>query len=315
MTRRIPLCSRMKARLRRSTGSCIYIGRRIAPYALMMFFVAAPVHGAEIFYMDHDLLTSKYVGPVGPLVISGDINPGDYERLVARITGDENRFLSQNKIIVASNGGDVGEAIKVALLIQSMYSEVTVGPQTGPCLGACFLIYVAAERRATDGEKLIGLHRPTLIDSLSATLSPEKAAELESRAIAQVRAFLVANDVPDYLMEEMFNRTSHEVYWLSEQDEKTLGFKSAAFRQYLKAHCAWDESLEKDVYAGKRQFAELAEATTCRDRATQADARKALADARKSLPGAGKGSPGDGKAARGGGKDSAVRAVVPASQQ
>jgi hypothetical protein len=250
---------------------------------LTTLLLTASARSAEIFYMDHDLLMDKYVGPVGPLVISGDIDPGDYQRFVARIESDENRFLSQNRIIVASNGGDVSEAMKIALLIQSMYSEVTVEPQTGRCLGACFLIYAAADRRATGGERLIGLHRPTLIDAVSAALSPADAAALEDRALAQVRAFLVANEVPEYLMEEMFHRSSNEVYWLSPQDEQTLGFKSSAFLQYLKTHCAWDAALEKDVYAGKRPFADLAEATTCRDRATLADARKALAAARKDL--------------------------------
>ena len=112
---------------------------RCVALSLSFALLAAAAHGAELFYMDHDLYTGKYAGPVGPLVISGDINPGDTARLLAKIEDDENRFLSQNKIIVASNGGDVSEAIKIALLIQSLYAEVTVDPQTGPCLGACFL--------------------------------------------------------------------------------------------------------------------------------------------------------------------------------
>ncbi len=39
--------------------------------------------------------------------------------------------------------------------------------------------------------------------------------------------------------------------------------------------------MEKDVYAGKRPFADLAQATACRDRAIQADARRTLDLARK----------------------------------
>jgi hypothetical protein len=252
-----------------------------AALSLSLAFLTVAAHGAELFYMDHDLYTAKYAGPVGPLVISGDINPGDTARLLAKIEDDENRFLSQNKIIVASNGGDVSEAIKIALLIQSLYSEVTVNPQTGPCLGACFLIYVAAERRATDGERLLGLHRPELLAKLSTSLSPTQAAALEQRALAEVRTFLLANDVPNDLLEEMFRRSADEVYWLKPDDERRLGFKSPAFQQYLKAHCAWDEDLEADVLAGKRPFTALHDATACRDHATQADARKALSAARQ----------------------------------
>jgi hypothetical protein len=241
----------------------------------------SPTAGAELFYMDHDLLTSKYVGPVGPLVISGEIEPGDYDRLLKKILDDENRFMAQNKVILASNGGDVEESIKIAGLLQSMFTAVTIGPQTGECVGACFLIYAAAVRRATDAGHLIGLHRPALIDSLSASLSPVEAAALEDRALSQVRAFLAANDVPDGLLAEMFRRSADEVYWLSEQDEKALGYMSPSFHQYLAAKCAWDDAVERGVYAGQRPFADLQQMLACRDRLTQEAARKVLADAVK----------------------------------
>ena len=31
--------------------------------------------GAELFYMDHDPVTDEFVGPSGPLVLSGEIIP------------------------------------------------------------------------------------------------------------------------------------------------------------------------------------------------------------------------------------------------
>ncbi len=46
------------------------------------------------------------MGPVGPLVLSGEIIPGDYGRLLAKIAEDPNRFLSQNKLILASGQGN-----------------------------------------------------------------------------------------------------------------------------------------------------------------------------------------------------------------
>jgi hypothetical protein len=253
----------------------------LATWLLTAAVRAAPVSSAELFYMDHDLLTSKFVGPVGPLVISGDIEPGDYERLLGKIHADDMRFLSQNKVIVASNGGDVREAIKIALLLQSLYSQVTVGPQTGPCSGACFLIYAAADQRASDGEHLIGLHRPALVDALSSSLSAADATALEARAMTEVRAFLVTNEVPSELQEEMFRRSADEVYWLSDADEKALGFRSPSFLRYLKAHCAWDDAVEREALAGKRPFADLGSLQACEARVTQADARKALAAALK----------------------------------
>src|ERR1700722_13460451 len=99
-----------------------------------LLLMSVPVLGAELFYMDHDPVTHEYVGPVGPLVFSGEIVPGDYERLLARISSDENRYLSQNKLILASDGGDVSEAMKVGRLVKSLFSEVIVEPLTGRCV-------------------------------------------------------------------------------------------------------------------------------------------------------------------------------------
>ncbi len=113
-----------------------------------------------------------------------------------------------------------------------------------------------------------------------------------------VRTFLAANDVPGAPLADLFPRSSHEVYWLSEHDEQRLGFKSVAFLRYLKAHCAWDEALEKDVYAGKRPFSDLTQAAACRDRVTQADARKTLDQARKERAAQGGAVPSKSKARR-----------------
>src|SRR5260370_40275822 len=113
-------------------------GRRIAAGTFALILFGTPVFGADFFYMDHDPFTDRYVGPVGPLVISGEIVPGDYDQLLSKITGDENRFLALNKVILASDGGDVAEALKIAGLIKSLYSEVIVGTLTSRCFSAGF---------------------------------------------------------------------------------------------------------------------------------------------------------------------------------
>jgi hypothetical protein len=264
-----------------STRGRVMSHRVVACFAALLLFFGTAASAAELFYMDHDLLTGKYVGPVGPLVISGEIVPGDYDRLLTRILNDEPRFMAQNKIILASNGGDVREAIKIAVLIKALFTEISVGPQTGRCVGACFLIYVSAGQRATDSEHLIGVHRPTLVESVSAGLSPADAAALENRALEQVRAFLLGSDVPASLVEEMFRRAAGDVYWLSEADEKSLGYKSPSFEKYLAAKCAWDDALERDAYSGKRPFRDLTDMYACRARLTQPAALKALDAARK----------------------------------
>jgi hypothetical protein len=269
---------------------------RTAICQVALLLLGAPSLGAELFYMDHDPYTHQYVGPVGPLVVSGEIVPGDYDRLLSKILDDPNRFLAENKIILASDGGDVAEALKIAKLVKSLFSEVIVGPLTGRCASACFFIYAAANQRETDGERLIGINRPYLVDSETisprssspppssppaASASPTDAAAAENRALSKVRAFLQENAVPSYLVDEMFRRVSDEVYWLSEDDQKNLGYKSPAFKQYLRAECAWDEGLEQEVYEGKRSVDDMKEKWKCRSRVTQLQARQALLIASK----------------------------------
>ncbi|HMK87367.1 MAG TPA: hypothetical protein VK437_15505 [Steroidobacteraceae bacterium] len=245
------------------------------------WLLCACAQGAEIFYLDRDPFTNEYVGPVGPLVLSGEIVPGDYARLVSKIAEDENRFLAQNKLILASDQGNAAEAIKIAKLVKSLYTQVVVGPLTGPCAGACFLIYAAASERGTDGANLIGIRRPGLAESEWLARSTAEAALLEEAMQAPAREFLVQNDVPVVLVDEVFKRAPTDVYWLTEDDEKNLGAKSAAFQKFLAKNCAWTDSLERAVYAGERPIDDLRELATCRIRVTQPQAHKALATAVK----------------------------------
>ena len=254
------------------------MGRRIAVGTFALILFGTPVWGADLFYMDHDPITGRYVGPVGPLVISGEIVPGDYDQLLSKITGDENRFLALNKVILASDGGDVAEALKIATLVKSLYSEVIVGTLTGRCVSACFFIYAAANQREVNGERLLGINRPYIADAEKAP-APD-AAIGESRALMQVRGFLRENNVPNYLVDEMFRRASDDAYWLSVDDQKNLGFRSQSFNRFLAAKCAWSDQFEREAFSGKRSIDDLKQMMRCRDRATQEAARQALVLAR-----------------------------------
>ena len=57
---------------------------RIVLCQVALLLLSVPAPAAELFYMDHDAITGEYVGPVGPLVMSGEIIPGDYDRLLSK---------------------------------------------------------------------------------------------------------------------------------------------------------------------------------------------------------------------------------------
>ena len=248
---------------------------RIAACLLLML-ACLPAAGAEFFYLDHDPYTSEYVGPTGPLVLSGEIVAGDYQRLLTKILQDQTRFLLQNRVILASDGGDVSEAIRIAALLRSLYSAVSVQPLTGRCVSACFFIYAAAAQREVDGERLVGLNRPFIEDVA--------AGAAENTALQKVRDFLHENGVPGRLVEEMFRRASDDAYWLSAEDEKNLGYRSQSFSRYLAAKCAWSDSLEREAAAGRASLDDLKRMLGCRARVTQADAQAALSQAAAANP-------------------------------
>jgi hypothetical protein len=247
----------------------------------VMLLSGAAARSAELYYLDRDAFNNEYVGPVGPLVISGEIVPGDYERLLAKIAEDDKRFLLQNKLILASNEGNAAEAMKIARLVRALYTQVVVGPLTGRCAGACFLIYAAAVERGTDGENLLGVARPGLAESEWVARPTTEAALLEDGMQGPVRDFLIENDVPSGLLEQVFQRPSTDVYWLTDDDETALGSKSPAFTKFLEKNCKWTDGLDRAVLRGERPFEDLKAFTDCRVRMTQPEARKALALALK----------------------------------
>lgn len=215
---------------------------------------------AELFTLDRDPLSSHYTGPSGPLVLSGDIVAGDYERLLARIAENPSEFLALNRIIVAADDGDMDEAIRIGELLKRLLTEVDVGPVTGRCAGPCFLIYVAAARRGTDGEGLLGLYAPVT----------------DEAGRKQLSDFLAENQVPSDLVERLLAHAPEDPYWLSEPEEQVLGTRSAAFEQTLARECGWSAELERAVYQGDRPIEDLKSVWACRDRLVRPAARSAL---------------------------------------
>lgn len=234
--------------------------RRIAFALSLLVGLAARAPAAELFTLDRDPLSSEYTGPSGPLVLSGDIVVGDYDRLLARIAENPAEFFALNRIIVAADDGDMNEAIRIAGLLKSLLTEVDVGPVTGRCSGPCFLIYVAAARRGTDGQGLVGLYAPSA----------------DAASLKRLSDFLEENRVPSDLVERLLAHTSDDPYWLSETEEQVLGTRSADFEELLEKECSWSAELERAVYQGERPIEELKDAWACKDRLVRPAARHAL---------------------------------------
>lgn len=232
---------------------------RLAMFGIVALLLTSNAFAAKFFYAD------------GSIVLSGNIVPGDYDRMLWLMSINTEAYLKTNRIILASDGGDVTEALKLAKLVNSLLATVWVSPKYGRCVSACFLIYVSGNSRFVEGHDTLGIHRPYLDDARLAALSPADARQTENMILKSARSYLEEHEVPNYLIEEMFRRASNEVYWLSPEDITQLGEYSRWFEQYLVAKCGYRKDYQ-DQESYMRLFA-------CQGKATLPTARKVLREA------------------------------------
>lgn len=210
--------------------------------------LSPPASALEISYSSlnpFDGSVSKGEG----LLLSGEIVPGDYEYLIEIIRHDQDRFWRSKGFILASPGGDIQEALRIARLVKRTYSPAYVGEATGPCVSACFFIFSAAARREA-GHRTLGIHRPYIHPRRLVTTSVSGAETLQRSALQQARSYLESQDVPTSLIDKMFQRASTEVYWLSRDEiEEQLGLRPPWYEQFLISRCGLDKSLERKYFS------------------------------------------------------------------
>ena len=183
------------------------------------------------------------------ILLRGDISPGDYQYLLAVIRSDEEKFWKSSGFILASNGGDVDEALKIARLVKGTFLSAYVGESAGQCVSACFFIYAAAARREAD-IKTLGIHRPYVHPRRLISVSPLEAESLQKDALRRARTYLVDQDVPTGLIDRMFQQASTEIYWLSRDEiDRQLGRRVPWYEQFLIARCGLDKSLEQKYFS------------------------------------------------------------------
>jgi len=171
----------------------------------------------SVFLVGTSLAAEFSLGSVDPrhpeklnaVILSGEIKSGDYARLLTFIRKDPYGFRART-IVLASPGGDLIEAIRIGRVVRATYQSVFVNPAIGRCASACFLIYVAAVSRNANVPSL-GIHRPYFEPYNFAKLSLAQAEAKHKALLREVRAYLEANEVPQYLIEKMFALSSEQI--------------------------------------------------------------------------------------------------------
>lgn len=180
------------------------------------------------------------------VLISGEIVPGDFEKLRKFARSDKDYFYMR-MFVLASPGGDVIESIKIGSLLKDLYSSVYVNRDYGPCLSSCFFIYVSAIDRDTSPFS-IGIHRPYFNSESYKSMSIIEAASNHESMETAIRGFLEEQKVPKSIIEKMFNLGSTETHWLTENEIESIGKRSPWWDQMLIDRCNLDKDLIKNRY-------------------------------------------------------------------
>jgi hypothetical protein len=192
-------------------GHTMHQTHRLTLFFLSAFLSLIPRIGLG---MDIDVeYINPFTGHSGPyptLVLRGEIVPGDYERLF-EYAEKNNIDLHAIQITLGSPGGDVSEALKIGQLFKGIYADVAVGPVTGQCASACFILYASAVHR-TSAPGLVGIHRPYLSKQRFQTLSPSQAERLETSTLSAAEGYLHKLGVPSSIVDTMFENASTEIH-------------------------------------------------------------------------------------------------------
>jgi len=197
--------------------------------------------------------------------LTGDIRFGDYDRFRAFLLRDFDIYLnSMRYILIASNGGDVVEAIKTGRLLREMYAKVVVPPDS-TCVSACFVLYISAVERGAGGK--VGIHRPYFDQRYFAGLDPVTAEKRHRELTKVFSSYLEQSLVPRRLIDSMNATSSREILWLTRKDIDELGEYSSWYEEFLLAKCKRGPlSLDEELALIAYEVKEYAEYNKCKEK-------------------------------------------------
>lgn len=166
--------------------------------------------------------------------LDGEITAGDAEKLRQKLLDNRWNAIWLSGITLNSVGGSVGEAIKIAGLIELAGLPVQVAPGD-LCASSCFLVYAAAPYRASSGH--LAVHRP-FFDMEAIKAKDLSESEINHRsAISFVRNYLQERAIPDQIIEKMMRLSSVDSYVLSDLEVGLMGAASPAMAEYMFQIC------------------------------------------------------------------------------
>lgn len=181
-------------------------------------------------------------GSARKIKISGEIKPGDNEKLVDFIRTNP-RDAYTGIIYLSSKGGDIREAMKLAKTLKGLYKPVAVDDV---CASSCLLLYLAGGMRyVLDGR--LGVHRPYFRNDYFDQLPLVKAEAEYKKMERDFFDFVMSQGLPRSIYEKLLATPSTEVYWLTEADLALIGISPPYLEEKFIAACGATPDNLKDI--------------------------------------------------------------------
>lgn len=207
-------------------------------FVVLLYFLSNFASAGEANFVIDKVQNRLYLSFDGP------IQPGDTKKIISKIEREKYYFVHSKGFVINSPGGDVSEAILLAQLVERAAWRVDV-MSNGICASACFLIYISAPARFSDGALIV--HRPYFDMGKANGNTSFQYEQANLQAISAMKSYLSDRLVPNDLIDKMMTKGSSEGYVLTNSDMMRVGFFSPAMAEYLTQVCSFPSDNERHI--------------------------------------------------------------------
>ena len=175
----------------------------------------------------------------GVLILEGKIESGDYITVRNFLSEPSNFKKMTGEIFLASQGGNVTEALKIGYLIRHLRLSTDApsrppptvrssggeiirpldltNPRNYTCASACFLLYVAGVYREFIWAGRLGIHHPQIdYKPIGTTESDLSIATVDMRD--KIKRYFEEMNVPSKYLDIMYSTPPNDVHWITQRE-------------------------------------------------------------------------------------------------
>ena len=227
---------------------------RAGPGWLLVLLVLAPAAQALEFRYTNPFPDGPQAGVARGLTISGDLVPGDTDRLIEMIRRKPaDAWHALGRVELEISGGDPGEALRLADVLAGLYPYMVT---RGDCAGACAVAWMSGAWRVLPSGR-IGFQQIAATPSAAGRAAPVDAPPPFDLLADRLRSYLIKQGLPATSYERLAATRGNAVYWLSGQEINAMGTWPPYYFQKLHAQCPQLEASEESFHALRRCAARL----------------------------------------------------------